>query len=151
MQVFKVNDINFKNSLTPKILSDLNDYFDIEMKKRIISNLSKDIYFALQDNYGFQGFISLLDNDNFLEIDGIGVFKNFHRQKAGQGLIKASIDYAKINKKKGIIIKIKDDSSKDINYLKTRRFFTKMGFNNLTVINSTDYLNPCLVMIYIIK
>lgn len=150
MQVFKVNDINFKKSLTEKILNDLSEYFDSSMKNRIMNNLDKDNYFAVQDSYGFSGFVSLIENGKILEIDGLGVFKAFHRQKSGQALIKACIDFAKINKKKAISIKIKDDSSKDISYLKTRRFLTKMGFINLAVVPSTDFLNPCLIMIYII-
>ncbi len=150
MQVFKVNDINFKTSLTNKILNDLNEYFDDSMKNKIINGLDKNIYFAVQDSYGFTGFVSLNDTNKLLEIEGLGVFKTFHRQKSGQALIKACIDYARINRKKGIVIKIKDDSSHDQSYLKTRRFLTKMGFINACVIDSNSFLNPCLVMINII-
>ncbi|MCR5786509.1 MAG: GNAT family N-acetyltransferase [Acholeplasmatales bacterium] len=150
MQVFKVNDIKFKESLTKKILSELDEYFDLNMKNQIMANLSKDIYFTVQHNYGYQGFISLNENSETLTIDGIGISKVVTRQGCGKALIQASIDYAKINKKKLIIVKIKDDSSKDINYLKTRRFFTKMGFINLTVVNTNDFLNPCLIMAYIL-
>ena len=150
MQVFKVNDNNFKKSLTSKILNELDDYYDINMKNNILSNLENSVYFTVQHNYGYQGFISLSENSNILTIDGIGVSASQVRQGCGKALIKASIDYARINKKKLLVVKIKDDSSKDINYLKTRRFFTKMGFINLTVINSNEFLNPCLVMAYIL-
>lgn len=150
MQVFKVNDLKFKESLTRKILNDLSEYFDDYMKNEISSSLDSNIYFAVQDNYGFEGFISLKEKEASLEIDAIGVLKSAQRMKCGQALIKAAIDFAKINKKRIITINIKDDSSKDINYLKTRRFFTKMGFNNLTVVNTDNFINPLLVMAYII-
>jgi len=150
MQVFKVNDLNFKKSLTSKILDDLNDYFSQEMKSDILTNLEKNSYFAVKDNYGFEGFVSLNDRQESFEINGIGVLKSAFRNRCGCSLIKACIDFARINNKKLITINIKDDSSNDINYLKTRRFFTKMGFCNLTVINSNEFLNPCLVMAYIL-
>ena len=150
MKVFKVNDLSFKNNLTNKILNDLPEYLDSSTKERILSNLDKNIYFTTQTEYGFSGFASLVDNETVLNIDFIGVFKNFHRQKSGQALIKAVLDYARVNKKKAIIINIKDDSSMDQNYLKTRRFLTKMGFVKLCVIDSESFFNPTLVMAYIL-
>ena len=150
MQVFKVNDLKFKESFTVKVLNDLDLYFDSNMKENILKNLNSNAYFAVQDNYGFEGFISLINREATLEIDAIGVLKSAKRTKCGTSLIKAAIDFAKVNKKKLITINIKDDSSKDINYLKTRRFLTKMGFVNLTTINSTGFISPTLVMSYII-
>jgi GNAT superfamily N-acetyltransferase len=150
MQVYKVSDLKFKTVLTTKVLNELTEYFDSSMKENILSNINNDIYFTVADSYGYQGFISLKENDDTLEIKGLGVMKNSQRQKLGQALIKASIDYAKVNNKKLISINIKDDSSKDINYLKTRRFLTKMGFKNVTILTTDTFLNPTLVMVYII-
>ena len=59
MQVFKVNDLKFKESFTVKVLNDLDLYFDSNMKENILKNLNSNVYFAVQDNYGFEGFISL--------------------------------------------------------------------------------------------
>ncbi len=150
MQVFKVSDKNFKTNLTNKILTDLSEYTDPDLKNKVIKNLDNSIYFTAQSEYGFGGFISLLDEDSILRIDFIGVFKAFTRQKIGKTLINATIDYARANKKKMIVISIKDDNSGDINYLKTRRFFTKMGFVRIASINSTEFFNPTLVMGYIL-
>lgn len=150
MQVFKVSDKTFKNNLANKVLDDLFDYVDKEFREKVLNNLNNDIFFTVQTEYGFSGFISLLDEGDILSINFMGIFKNFARQKSGQTLIKAAIDFAKANKKKAIIVTIKDDSSQDINYLKTRRFFTKMGFSKLAKIDSIGYFNPSLVMGYIV-
>ncbi len=150
MQVFKVSDINFKTNLTNKILLDLPEYVDQTIKENVINNLSKSIYFTAQSEYGFNGFISLIDEGEILKIDFIGVFKTFARQKTGKTLVNAALDFARGNKKKAVVITIKDDTSGDVNYLKTRRFFTKMGFVKLATINSNEYFNPALVMGYIL-
>ncbi len=150
MQVFKVSDKTFKNNLATKVLDDLFDYIDKEFREKVLNNLNNDIFFTVQTEYGFSGFISLLDEGDILTINFIGIFKNFARQKSGQTLIKAAVDFAKANKKKAIIVTIKDDSSQDINYLKTRRFFTKMGFSKLAKIDSIGYFNLSLVMGYIV-
>lgn len=150
MQIFKVSDMNFKTNLTNKVLSDLDEYLDLTIKQNVINNLSKSIYFTAQSEYGFNGFISLLDEGEILKIDFIGVFKTFTRQKTGKTLINAAIDFARGNKKKALVVTIKDDLSGDINYLKTRRFFTKMGFVKLATINSNEFFNPALVMGYIL-
>lgn len=148
MQVYKVSDIKFKDLLTKKVLADLEEYFPLDMQEEILTNINNYVYFTVADSYGYQGFIALQEKDNTLEIKALGVLKARQRTKLGNALIKACVDYAKINNKKLISINIKDDSSKDQNYLKTRRFLTKIGFVNITVLE-TEYA-PILVMGYII-
>lgn len=148
MQVYKVSDIKFQGILTKKVLDDLSEYYTEEMKEHILSNISKYVYFTVADSYGYQGFIALEQKEDSLEIKALGVLKASMRRKLGSALIKAAKDYAKVNNKKIVSINIKDDSSKDVNYLKTRRFLSKLGFVNITVIESI--LGPILVMGYIL-
>lgn len=148
MQVYKVSDIKFQGILTKKVLDDLPEYYSEEMKDEILSNISKYVYFTVADSYGYQGFIALDQKEDSLEIKALGVLKASMRRKLGSALIKAAKDYAKVNNKKLVSINIKDDSSKDVNYLKTRRFLSKLGFINITVIES--YEGPILVMGYIL-
>ncbi len=148
MQVYKVSDIKFQSILTKKVLDDLSEYYTEEKKTEILSNISKYVYFTVADSYGYQGFIALDQKEDSLEIKALGVLKASMRRKLGLALIKAAKDYAKVNNKKLVSINIKDDSSKDVNYLKTRRFLSKLGFINITVIES--YEGPILVMGYIL-
>ncbi len=148
MQVYKVSDIKFKNLLTKKVLADLEEYFPLNMQEEILQNINDYVYFTVADSYGYQGFIALKELDNTLEIKAIGILKARQRTKLGSALIKASIDYAKVNNKKLISINIKDDSSKDPDYLKTRRFLSKQGFVNITVLETE--IAPILVMCYVI-
>ncbi len=148
MQVYKVSDIKFQGILTKKVLDDLSEYYTEEMKEEILSSISKYVYFTVADSYGYQGFIALEQKEDSLEIKALGVLKASMRRKLGSALIKAAKDYAKVNNKKLVSINIKDDSSKDVNYLKTRRFLSKLGFINITVIES--YEGPILVMGYIL-
>lgn len=148
MQVYKVSDIKFQSILTKKVLDDLSEYYTEEKKTEILSNISKYVYFTVADSYGYQGFIALDQKEDSLEIKALGVLKASMRRKLGSALIKAAKDYAKVNNKKLVSINIKDDSSKDVNYLKTRRFLSKLGFINITVIESCE--GPILVMGYIL-
>ena len=148
MQVYKVSDIKFKNLLTKKVLADLEEFFPLNMQEEILQNINDYVYFTVADSYGYQGFIALKELDNTLEIKAMGVLKARQRTKLGSALIKASVDYAKVNNKKLISINIKDDSSKDPNYLKTRRFLSKQGFANVTVLETE--IAPILVMCYVI-
>ncbi len=144
MQVYKVSDIKFKNILTDKVLKDLEEYFTLSMQEDIKTHINDYVYFTVADSYGYEGFVALEECTDTLEIKAIGVLKSRQRTKLGSALIKASVDYAKLKNKKLISINIKDDSSKDLNYLKTRRFLTKLGFSNITVINTIEA--PILVM-----
>ncbi len=144
MQVYKVSDIKFKNILTDKVLKDLEEFFTLFMQEDIKTHINDYVYFTVADSYGYEGFVALEERADTLEIKAIGVLKSRQRTKLGSALIKASVDYAKLKNKKLISINIKDDSSKDLNYLKTRRFLTKLGFSNITVINTIEA--PILVM-----
>ena len=133
MQIFKIDDFNFKRNLTFKILNDLPEWFDNDLKNKVMKDLAESIYFTVNYNYGYSAFLSaIVVKKEVLEISGIGVFKNSQRQKCGKSLIDALKQYARMKKFEFISIQIKDDESQDANYLKTRRFFTKIGFKEVT-------------------
>ena len=147
MQIFKIDDLNFKRSLTSKIIADLPEWYDNNLRNKVINELPMSEYFAVNFNYGYSGFLSVIEiKKEVFEISGIGIFKASQRNKCGKSLIDALKQYARMKKKEMISITIKDDDSKDLNYLKTRRFFSKMEFKEVT----KYYIEgvPYTVMVY---
>ncbi len=147
MQIFKIDDLNFKRSLTSKIIADLPEWYDEELKSKVMNELTIGQYFAVNFNYGYAGFLSVIEiKKEVFEISGIGIFKASQRNKCGKSLIDALKQYARMTKKELISVTIKDDDSKDINYLKTRRFFSKMDFKEVTKYYKEGV--PYTVMVY---
>jgi GNAT superfamily N-acetyltransferase len=138
------------SSLCSPIMDELTDWFGIE-KAREGYKAEINILPTLLacDNDQILGFVCLKKHNEYSgEIYIMGVKPNYHRKGIGRILISAIEKWSKEQGIEFIQIKTLGPSSDDENYLKTRAFYSAMGYKPLEEIKTIwDEQNPCLIFI----
>lgn len=149
-EIRMIDNPNDKEAIAESILRDLPEWFGIESAlAEYIKHSRHSIFYAAFEGNKPVGFIGI--NENFAtsaEIYVMGILKDYHRKGIGGMLVeRAEIDL----KERGFRlfeVKTLSDSSPDVNYKKTRSFYSKMGFLPLDEQKELwDAHNPCLIMV----
>jgi ribosomal protein S18 acetylase RimI-like enzyme len=150
--MIEINEIfkqNAKSDICNEVLRVLPSWFEIDAG--IVDYVEKVRlmpFFAARDNNKVIGFVALKVHNPFTaEICVIGVFKEYHRQGVGKGLVLRCEKYCIDNKMEYLTVKTLDESRESDSYKKTRLFYQSMGFKPLEVFPlHWDEENPCLFM-----
>jgi GNAT superfamily N-acetyltransferase len=132
------------------ILDELTDWFGIEEAlegyKAEIDNLPT---FLAYENDHILGFLCFKKHNEYSgEIYVMGVALDYHRKGIGRTLINSMEDWSKNQGIEFIQVKTLGPSIDDINYMKTRAFYSAMGFKPLEEIKTIwNEQNPCLIFI----
>lgn len=95
------------------------------------------------------GFLSLKDSTpDSAEIYVMGIMPEYHHHGGGSALMLATEESVKSTEKDFLFVKTLSSDHPDPYYAKTRQFYAKMGFRELTVLPMIwGKENPCLIMV----
>jgi GNAT superfamily N-acetyltransferase len=138
------------SSFCNPILDELTDWFGIEKAlegyKAEIDDLPT---FLAYENEHIIGFVCFKKHNKYSgEIYIMGIKPAYHRRGIGQMLITTIEDWSKKQGIEFIQVKTLGPSNDDLNYIKTRAFYTAMGYKPLEEIKTIwNEQNPCLIFI----
>ena len=84
--------------------------------------------FVAQENGSIVGFITYTSKDGIAEISWLGVIPKFHRKKIGTKLLESLEKELKKLGAKELHVDTVADSVQNESYLRTRAFYSKVGF-----------------------
>ena len=148
-----IEDENIREKICRNILKQLPEWFGQENGVSRYAKESRDSYlWADIENNKPVGFIVMKETSPYtVEINVMGILKEYHRTGIGTELFKSFYNFAKKNNYEFIQVKtVKNGkySSYDI----TNSFYKKVGFRELECIdNLWDEDNPCQIYIMSIK
>ena len=148
-----VEDDVLKSQFCEAILRSLPQWFGIESAIVDYSHGVKGRFFlAAKVEDEVVGFISIKENTPYTdEIYVMGIRKKFHRTGIGRELVERGAHYSSKNGKKLLSVKTLSASDADVNYAKTRKFYSAMGFYPLEEITALwGEENPCLIMVKVL-
>ena len=149
-KIIEIHDNNKKMEYTNKILRKLPEWFGIEKSLlEYVNTVSKYPFWAAFKNENCIGFISgKIHYYRTGDIYVCGIDPKYHRKGIGTLLYKEAEEYFIKNNCKYVIVKTLSEIDSDENYEKTRKFYKKVGFEELiTLTEMWDKNNPCLIMI----
>jgi ribosomal protein S18 acetylase RimI-like enzyme len=149
-KIIEIKENDKKAEYTNTILRKLPEWFGIEEGlQEYINTVHKYPYWAAFDDNNCIGFFSgKIHYNRTGDIYVCGIDPKYHRKGIGTLLYNEMEKYFIKNKCKYIIIKTISEIDEDENYAKTRKFYKKMGFEELiTLTEMWDKNNPCLIMI----
>jgi len=151
MHIIEVqSDPSQKRAVAEKILRSLHQWFGIESSTlEYIAGVSELDFRSLHVAGESVGFVALeKHNTNTAEIYVMGILPEYHGNGYGHNLIsEVSVSLAKQGFSY-LMVKTLADTHPDLNYTKTRKFYEKIGFVPLQVLNELwGKENPCLLMI----
>ncbi|GMO52055.1 MAG: GNAT family N-acetyltransferase [Termitinemataceae bacterium] len=138
-----------KTEYTNTIMHNLSDWFDDWDFNEYIPNVHKYPYWAAFDNNRCVGFLSAkIHYDKTGEIYVCGVDQKYHAKGIGTLLYNEGEKYFLKNNCRYIVLKTISEVDIDEYYISTRRFYKKMGFDELITLNEmwNDECH-CLLMI----
>ena len=150
LNIMEIYDNNKKTEITNSILRKLPEWFGIEESlKEYVNAVYKYPFWAAFENSNYIGFFSRKIHYNITgDIYVCGIEPQYHGKGIGTLLYKELEQYFRNKNCKYIIVKTLSELNKDINYEKTRKFYKKMGFEELiTLTEMWNENNPCLIMI----
>ena len=133
-----------------EILHSLPEWFGIEAAiqsyRRDIENMATDV---ARYNDRIIGFVTTkLHNEQSVEIQVMGVRKEYHRMGIGRILVSNTEAKSRQSGVKYIHVKTLGPSRPSEHYEKTRRFYEAMGFSPLEETTSIwGEESPCLIMV----
>jgi ribosomal protein S18 acetylase RimI-like enzyme len=149
-RIFEITDNTKKAEYTNTILHKLPEWFGIEESLiHYVETVNKYPYWAAFDKDNCIGFFSgKIHYNRTGDIYVCGIDPKYHGKGIGTLLYKELEKYFVENNCKYIIVKTLSEKNPDKNYEKTRKFYTKNGFEELiTLTEMWDENNPCLIMI----
>jgi ribosomal protein S18 acetylase RimI-like enzyme len=153
-EIIKIEDDNRKSEITEKILRKLPEWFGNETALiNYIKTVCGHPFWAAFDNNSCIGFFSCKIHYNRTgDIYVCGIDPRYHGKGIGTLLYKEMENYCIKNGCEYIIVKTLSEIVKDENYGKTKKFYEKIGFNELlTLTEMWDEKNPCLIMIKLLE
>jgi ribosomal protein S18 acetylase RimI-like enzyme len=153
-EVIEIMDNNQKAEYTNSVLRKLPEWFGNEDGLQdYVNTVYKNPFWAVFNNNVCIGFFSgKIHYKRTGDIYVCGIDPDYHGNGIGTILYKTVEKYFIENNCEYIIVKTLSEINSDENYAKTRRFYKKMGFNELvTLTEMWDENNPCLIMIKDIK
>jgi len=139
-----------KSIITEKILKSLKPWFGIEQSiVEYIEGVKDQLFLAVYDELDPIGFICISYNNAYTaEIYVMGILEKYHRTGIGSRLIQTAEGLLRKDTYKFLMVKTLGPSHEDVNYQKTRIFYTNMGFYPLAEFKEIwDEHNPCLILI----
>jgi ribosomal protein S18 acetylase RimI-like enzyme len=145
-RIKKIND--FENVIL--IAESLLDFFTIDGVGSLKEDLkSHELYGALVDDK-LVGFITLrLADTSSLEISWLAVLPGWQGKGVGTELIKETLNIKAKEGFKICYVKTLAETVPDLGYEKTRKFYKKLGFYTLEIIDpypGWDEGNPCQIL-----
>ena len=137
-------------SLCEPILIALPEWFGIEESTRqYIRDIETLPTFLVYKGSKVTGFLTVkLHNHYAAEIHVMGVLPESHHQGAGQALLSSCEAYLMQEGVEYLQVKTLSPSDSDVNYARTRAFYSAMGFRPLEEFPTLwGEENPCLQMI----
>ena len=118
-----------------EIAMELREWFNEAGLRTMSSDLRvHETYVAELSNVGIVGFIVLRERSSVMEILWLAVRKEFHGRGIGTRLVKFAEELARTRGCK--ILMVKTSGSKDYEpYIRTRKFYEKLGFIQLEKID----------------
>ena len=133
-----------------RILRVLPDWFGLEaaLQSYAATIPTLPIFLAKVDDK-IIGFLSLKQHNPYsAEIYVMGILPAFHHGGIGRALMENAERYAKTEQTEYLQVKTLGPSNDDVNYARTRAFYSAMGFRPLEEFTQIwDEYNPCLVMV----
>lgn len=151
MPTIEVQNVpNQKRAITEKILRSLPQWFGIESSiLAYIEGVSELDFWSLQLAGASVGFVAIeRHNIHTAEIYVMGILPEHHRQGYGYNLITQVSETLTKQDFSYLMVKTLADTHPDPNYARTRKFYEKIGFVPLQVLDELwGKENPCLLMI----
>lgn len=140
-----------KIEICRKILDALPDWFDLQEAKEtyIQESASMPMLGCFDDKEACVGFLALKNSTpDSAEIYVMGIVPEYHHYGGGSALVLAAEEKIKRKGKDLLFVKTLSSDHPDPYYAKTRQFYAKMGFKELTVLPMIwGEENPCLIMV----
>ncbi|MBM7613795.1 GNAT family N-acetyltransferase [Alkaliphilus hydrothermalis] len=150
MEIRLVEDAKEKSMITEKVLRQLPHWFGQEepLVKYVNTVYKYPFYAAFVDNEAV-GFISIKDNNQYTaEIYVMGILEGHHRRGIGKGLLQRAEEGIKDKAYKYLMVKTVGESSPDLYYARTRKYYEGVGFYPLEELKDLwDEQNPCLILV----
>jgi ribosomal protein S18 acetylase RimI-like enzyme len=150
-KITQINDNNKKAEYADNILRKLPEWFGMEEGLReYVNTVNKYPYWAAfdEENNCIGFFSGRIYYNRTGDIYVCGVDPRYHGKGIGTLLYKEMEKYFIKNNCEYVIVKTISEIDDDKNYAKTRKFYKKMGFEELiTLTEMWDENNPCLIMI----
>jgi ribosomal protein S18 acetylase RimI-like enzyme len=153
-KILEINDCGKKSEYTNNILRKLPEWFGNEKGiQDYVNTVQKYPFWAAFDNDNNIGFFSgKIHYNRTGDIYVCGIDPEYHGKGVGTLLYKELEKYCVKNNCEYIIVKTLSEIAGYKYYLKTKKFYAKMGFNELiTLTEIWDEENPCLIMIKNLK
>lgn len=136
------------------IAKSLPDYFDEKGLMNIKRDVKNHILYGAFLNNKMTGFVTYKKiNSEVIEMTWAGIKKEFHSKGIGKKMIIYSLRELK-NKYKICEVKTLAETRFDAGYEKTRKFYKKLGFISLEIIDTYPGWtkgNPCQIYIKVLR
>ncbi len=143
-----------REEICRRILADLPEWFGIpEAVEEYIRGSREKYMAAVREGDEYVGFISLHEhNRSTAEIFVMGILKRCQRRGYGKGLIEKCEESLKERNFVFLTVKTLSSAHHDVNYARTRRFYSSMGFLPLEEFPRLwGKENPCLMLAKVIQ
>ena len=153
-KIMEVNDDCNKSEYVNTILRKLPEWFGNEKGlQEYVNTVQKYPFWAAFDNDECIGFFSgKIHYNRTGDIYVCGIDPDYHGKGIGTLLYKELEKHCIKNNCEYIIVKTLSELAQYEPYIKTKRFYEKMGFKELlTLTEIWDENNPCLIMIKNLK
>ena len=132
------------------IATEMIDYFTKEGIKDLKKDLKSDNIYGAYSKNKLIGFMLVKKSDKqAVEISWLAIAKDFQNKGIGTYFVKNILN--KLSKKgfRICFVRTLAETVKDTGYAKTRKFYKKLGFNTLVIIDPYPYWspgNPCQIL-----
>ena len=153
-KIMEINDNSIKSEYTNTILRKLPEWFGNEQSlQEYVNTVNKYPFWAAFDNDICIGIFSgKIHYNRTGDIYVCGIDPNYHGKGIGTLLYKIFEKYCIENNCEYVIVKTLSELAQYEYYIKTKKFYVKMGFKELiTLTEMWDENNPCLIMIKNLK
>ena len=150
IQFVKIINPEEKKRICRKVLEDLPMWFGIpESTNEYCEKVKEYEFVALYNSEEEIGFASIKENNEYVsELYVLGILQKYHRIGIGKQLLEHI--YKELKERKTLYLEVKtlDKSRESEEYQRTRKFYQKMGFIPIDVLeNEWGKENPCLIML----
>lgn len=150
MKIREIKENKQKQMVASLVLRDLPEWFGIEeATSEYINQVMNHPFIAVFQKEEPVGFYSLREeNKKVLDMYVLGVLKKYHNTGVGTQLQQYVNEYAKNKGYKYLMVLTLAEKKQNKEYLQTRKFYLKMGFEDFYQSDDIfDKNNPCQVMI----
>jgi len=154
-RIEQINEPEIKQKIAIEVIATLPEWFgNAEANNKYVEELKQYAFFSVfRETNEVIGFASLkIHHSKTADIFIVGIKPEFQRQRIGKELFLVCEKYCKLNKCTRIVVKTLSELSQYEPYLRTVRFYKKLGFEELITFDEFwDINNKCLLLIKDIK